>query len=354
MAKVKCPDKPEAFRLCEYFDLIGGTSTGSIIAALLAQGKRVEEIESLYLRLAKAIFPKTIRTGFRIAKYDKKSIDQQLNEQFGDVELQSPSFLTGFALFTKRMDTGKPWVLSNHPGSRFWDQGGNRFYKVRDIVRASTAAPYFFDPHKFDVQGENGRVVEHGLFVDGAVGGMNNPSLELLTLALHKDYPFQWSAGPEKLFMLSIGTGQWFNQIAIPAYEAKSNVERAYHAMMGIMQDTALLGLKHMQALSVPPGMNGAFRSQINGEIGTMPSFAMTASPLLTFRRLNASLETDQLKPIIHNDFRSEAEFTKAVDEIRMIDSAKKENLDRLYRVGNKAGSFLATENVRITLDACP
>lgn len=35
-------------RLCEKFDLIYGTSTGSIIAALLGLGKSVDEIESLY------------------------------------------------------------------------------------------------------------------------------------------------------------------------------------------------------------------------------------------------------------------------------------------------------------------
>ena len=35
-------------RLCEKFDLIYGTSTGSIIAALLGLGKSVDEIEALY------------------------------------------------------------------------------------------------------------------------------------------------------------------------------------------------------------------------------------------------------------------------------------------------------------------
>src|ERR1035437_6678974 len=38
--------------LCEKFDLIFGTSTGAIIAALLGLGKSVDEIETLYrLRL---------------------------------------------------------------------------------------------------------------------------------------------------------------------------------------------------------------------------------------------------------------------------------------------------------------
>ena len=38
--------------LCEVFDLVFGTSTGSIIAALIALGYRVEEIESLYFTLS--------------------------------------------------------------------------------------------------------------------------------------------------------------------------------------------------------------------------------------------------------------------------------------------------------------
>ena len=46
------------FRLCDYFDLIGGTSTGAIIATALALGFRVEEIQELYRQLAKEIFKK--------------------------------------------------------------------------------------------------------------------------------------------------------------------------------------------------------------------------------------------------------------------------------------------------------
>ena len=53
--KAKFPDQPN-FRLCDYFDLIGGTSTGSIIAASLAIGKTVDEIIKLYMDLGGKIF----------------------------------------------------------------------------------------------------------------------------------------------------------------------------------------------------------------------------------------------------------------------------------------------------------
>ena len=42
--------------LCDYFDLIGGTSTGAIIAAGLSIGKTAGEIKSLYLSIGDKIF----------------------------------------------------------------------------------------------------------------------------------------------------------------------------------------------------------------------------------------------------------------------------------------------------------
>src|SRR5206468_8549742 len=40
------------FRLCDYFDLVGGTSTGAIIAAGLARGMSVAELARLYREFA--------------------------------------------------------------------------------------------------------------------------------------------------------------------------------------------------------------------------------------------------------------------------------------------------------------
>ncbi|HEX4097765.1 MAG TPA: patatin-like phospholipase family protein, partial [Caulobacteraceae bacterium] len=49
--------KPDLL-LCDYFDLIGGTSTGAIIAAGLALGKDAEYLRELYHRLGPMVFRK--------------------------------------------------------------------------------------------------------------------------------------------------------------------------------------------------------------------------------------------------------------------------------------------------------
>src|SRR6202451_4867415 len=43
-------------RLGDYFDFIGGTSTGAIIAGALALGYRTEQVKDFYVRLAPSAF----------------------------------------------------------------------------------------------------------------------------------------------------------------------------------------------------------------------------------------------------------------------------------------------------------
>jgi patatin-like phospholipase/acyl hydrolase len=59
------------FRLCHYFDLVAGTSTGAIIAAAVASGMTVDEVIGHYQRLGRAVFAKSVfRQGLFRAKYD--------------------------------------------------------------------------------------------------------------------------------------------------------------------------------------------------------------------------------------------------------------------------------------------
>ncbi len=138
-------------RLGNHFDLVGGTSTGAIIAGALALGYRAAEVRELYTKLAPLAFKRQKWTiPILHAKFDVRGLRAEIEKIVGDLELQSEKLITGLCVVTKRIDTGSPWILANNPRAPYWEDGeghdGNKHYKLATLVRASTAAPHFFDP----------------------------------------------------------------------------------------------------------------------------------------------------------------------------------------------------------------
>src|ERR687891_704014 len=73
----------ENFRLCNYFDYIGGTSTGAIIAAGLAIGKSARELSDFYMKAGPAMFDKSFIL-FRLRHlYESKPLQVELQKTFG-------------------------------------------------------------------------------------------------------------------------------------------------------------------------------------------------------------------------------------------------------------------------------
>ena len=104
---------------------------------------------------------------------------------------------TGLAIHAKRIDSGSAWVVTNHPLGVFYDPPSdsgiypNKRYRLVDLVLASAAAPTFFDEMVIDIAfDDNRRPIQKGYFVDGAVSANNNPSMQLLMLALEPSYKF--------------------------------------------------------------------------------------------------------------------------------------------------------------------
>ena len=67
----------------------------------------------------------------------------------GDSALQ-----TGLLIVTKRLDTGSVWPVGNNPRGRYFSAPAgspripNADYPLWKLVRASTAAPSYFDPEE--------------------------------------------------------------------------------------------------------------------------------------------------------------------------------------------------------------
>jgi len=83
------------------------------------------------------------------AKFAIDALEEELEQVFGNITLGSDAIKTGLCIITKRADTGSTWPMINHPNGKFYSF--NEGMLLRNVVRASTAAPTYFEPEKIEV-----------------------------------------------------------------------------------------------------------------------------------------------------------------------------------------------------------
>jgi hypothetical protein len=196
------------FVLGDYFDYIGGTSTGAVIAAGLARGLRVGEVLDLYVTRCKEMFEiNPSRLGrFYFYRYRSQRLRALLQGILGkDTTLGSEDLKTLLLIFLRNATTDSPWPLSNNPNALYNDPGradNNMAIPLWQLVRASTAAPRYFPPEVVTVGGHD------FVFVDGGLTMYNNPAFQLFLMATHDAYRLGWPATESDLLLVSVGTGK--------------------------------------------------------------------------------------------------------------------------------------------------
>ncbi len=281
------PPTVNYFRLRDYYDLIGGTSTGSIIAAALAAGLSVRHITELYLELGSRIFSNPaflsgFANGALVRKFDSGPLSEILQEILQNRTLGDPSITCGLCVVAKRYDTNSIWALVNAPDSRFYADINepNSAFSLAQIVRASTAAPSYFDPEHIRL----GRA-EYG-FIDGGISMHNNPALKLLIVATVPDFGFHWPVGPEKLSIVSIGTGDWSRKVPLRRWSnGVMPLTQAGDIIDMFMEDASALNETLLQAIGT-----GENRREIDTLIGRLDG-TLWGPPLLRYERFQAVLE---------------------------------------------------------------
>ena len=338
------------FRLSDYYDLIGGTSTGAIIATALSLGLSVDDLIELYMRLGPDVFGRSSGDGvFLSSKFESKKLRRALNSVLAARTLGSADIKTGLAIHAKRIDTGSAWVVTNHPLGIYYDPPAdsnifpNKRYRLTDLVLASAAAPTFFDEIVIDIEfDEKRRPVQKGYFIDGAVSANNNPSLQLLMLALEPSYKFGWKSGADNLMMTSCGTGMRRPAVAGKAFQGLPPGLRGVHALRAMVYDTQLQGVMLMQAFS-----NSRKPWRVNSEVGDMSGTCISGQPLLDYQRIDVVLDTkpktrrlgDPAPPMTGVERllgrELDAEVLEALD---LMDNGKKANMDLLLEIGVNVG----------------
>ena len=211
---------------------------------------------------------------------------------------------TGLCIVVKRADTQSTWPLINHPRGEFFEK--NRHIPLWQAVRASTAAPTYFQPHSIDLGDET------GAFVDGGVSMANNPALLALQVATLSGFPFRWPTGQDNLLLVSIGTGDWSR--ALP-------VERVMDARIwnwATQIPTMLLGDASKQVESILQWVGHSPTARIlDQEVGDLASDQLGPTAALTYLRYNVTLDPASMHTIGMHDLAVGADDLRDMAECR-------------------------------------
>jgi predicted acylesterase/phospholipase RssA len=201
-----------ALRLADYFDFIGGTSTGAIIAAGLAKGMKVKEIREFYIRCGGDMFTRAGLMQRLRYSYRDEPLAAKLREVFGhDTLLGSEDLKSLLLIVLRNATTDSPWPIWNNPYARYNDVGRsdcNLNLPLWQLVRGSTAAPTYFPPEVITLGDKE------FIFVDGGITMYNNPAFQMFLMAtVDRFWPGApresgpWATGQENLLVVSVGTG---------------------------------------------------------------------------------------------------------------------------------------------------
>lgn len=206
-------DHPDA-KLGDYFDLIAGSSTGGLIAAILLFPDEnnkakfsVQEALTLYAEKGETIFNVSFWEhiinpfGLFNEKISETNLEKQLEEFFGTLELKNfvkPCLITSYDI-----DARKAKFFTSHEANMPIEN----FY-VKDVCRATAAAPTYFEPAKISsFYNQEFTLIDGGVFA-------NNPALCAYAEARKIDFQKVLN-NPEKtnfptindMIIISVGTG---------------------------------------------------------------------------------------------------------------------------------------------------
>lgn len=181
---VKCP-------LHEKFDLIFGTSTGAIIATLLALGRSVKDISDLYEKHVPTVMQQ------KGSRNKSHALSMLGDEIFGEDKFDKMK--TGVGIVATRWVIERPMIFKTsieQAHGRMGTFSPGFGVRISDAVQASCSAYPFFE--RKTVKTDNGDLVE---LMDGGYCA-NNPTLYAIA-----DATMALKLPPEHIRVLSVGVG---------------------------------------------------------------------------------------------------------------------------------------------------
>ena len=321
--------KGDDFRLSDFFDYFGGTSTGAIIATGLSIGMSVQELLDFYTEKGKDMFDKTFLLKRWRSFYESGPLLNMLQQTFGkdtDLDLNNGKFRSLLLVVTMNRSTDSPWPISNNPLAKYNNKSRpdcNLKIKLHQLVRASTAAPAYFPPET--LEWDKNDPSKTFVFVDGGVTPYNNPAFLLYKMATHPAYNLNWETGEDKLLVVSVGTGSAtsegdYGNLVNTLKELPNN-------LMYTMQLDQDINCRLMGRCTYGAHIDRELDDMITKEVdGTLTPLSKNTNKNFLYVRYNADLSQKGLDAIGLNNIVS--------SEVRQMDNVK--YIDKLRQVGKE------------------
>jgi len=259
--------------LNKFCDLFAGTSTGGIIAGLLASGYNAAQIEKLYIDFVSKVFLKRELLANRFLNppaYDKKNYREVLNNVLGNNTLKDMCTKNNVDLFitakdiTDNEETYFTCFLNGKTIGTYQDA------LLRTVLEATMSAPTYFSPLE--------------RFIDGGTTTYNNPSLAAVLEAVQYDGKNKYQLPNITLF--SFGTGKLVKSVQPEQASNPSGIDTYF--WLNYVMDESSQDASTMQT--------DLFRSQILN---------------LDYRRFQISFDRDSIQKLPDKDISS-LHFTNA------------------------------------------
>jgi uncharacterized protein len=179
--------------ISDEFDLVFGTSTGSIIGSLIAVGKPISEIKDLYFTHVPDIMKKKLK------RSRTKALKKLANETFSELNYSDMQMYIG--IVTTHIEYAKPMIFKSsvnqaHGRAATFEPGFGA--PLSDAVIASCSAYPFFDKQVVKTLNQGNPRLMDGGFV------ANNPTLFAIAEAIKA-----FNIPRDEISVLSVGVGEY-------------------------------------------------------------------------------------------------------------------------------------------------
>jgi Patatin-like phospholipase len=319
--------------LGDWFDYIGGTSTGAIIATALALGMPVDELRSKYESLGSRVFAKRFLPLRVRSLYRDGPLTGELEEVLGKGRsLGDPELRTLLLLVLHNTVTDSAWPLSNCTKAKYnradrnlkSPSDRNLDLPLVSLVRGSTAAPFYFAPQEISIGSHE------FVFADGGITPFNNPALLMFLMATLPEYGLCWPAGDDKLLIVSIGTGSspavhpGLSRRSVNAMFNARNAPRVFMNGASVGQDLLCRALGNCRA-------GRPLDREIGSRVGTT---GVAERSLFTYLRYDADLSDEALQ--------KRGVSAREAARLRKLDAVK--SLPELRAIGRDVGAEIDLE----------